>query len=284
VLADGNGGQDYLVGVTKQWLQNKEKFDTLLDRVARLGEHVKAFEVAGFDVGKNGVAPGALGPKFDKHAPKGQLYLVRGTTKKGKRKKAGGRAKKPLLYTGALRQKDVLLWLKAKSAAFKRGWKKVKAALKEVKAEAAEREAVRLRAVADQEAKLAAAEKEDVSGDGKVTKQTYVEPHDADSQPPQAGDKVRAHYVGTLEADGSKFDSSRDRGDPFEFTLGQGQVIGCWDKGFATMRVGERAVLTCDSDEAYGDAGSGAKIPGGATLKFDVELLGFDSAAAKEEL
>jgi FKBP-type peptidyl-prolyl cis-trans isomerase len=59
------------------------------------------------------------------------------------------------------------------------------------------------------------------------------------------------------------------------------QVIGCWDKGFATMRVGEKAVLTCDADEAYGERGSGAKIPGGATLRFDVELLSFSSANAE---
>jgi FK506-binding protein 4/5 len=81
------------------------------------------------------------------------------------------------------------------------------------------------------------------------------------------------HYTGTLESDGSKFDSSRDRNDPFEFTIGQGQVIKGWDKGVATMKPGERATLKCLSPYAYGATGSPPKIPGGATLNFDVELL-----------
>ena len=61
---------------------------------------------------------------------------------------------------------------------------------------------------------------------------------------PNAGDEVRAHYTGTL-LDGTKFDSSRDRGTEFKFTLGQGQVIKGWDLGFASMKLGEKAVLTC---------------------------------------
>jgi hypothetical protein len=84
---------------------------------------------------------------------------------------------------------------------------------------------------------------------------------------------VRAHYTGTLD-DGSKFDSSRDRGKEFKFKIGKGQVIKGWDTGFASMQVGEHAVLRCRSDYAYGPRGQG-KIPANATLTFDVELLGF---------
>jgi peptidylprolyl isomerase len=91
---------------------------------------------------------------------------------------------------------------------------------------------------------------------------------------PNAGDEVRAHYTGTLQ-DGSVFDSSRTRGKEFKFTLGQGNVIKGWDQGFASMRKDEQAILRCRSDYAYGDAGAGDKIPAGATLDFDVELLGF---------
>jgi len=93
------------------------------------------------------------------------------------------------------------------------------------------------------------------------------------------GDEVEVHYVGTLESDGSKFDSSRDRSSPFKFKLGQGQVIKGWDKGVATMKLGEKSILTLRSDYAYGDAGSGAKIPGGATLKFEVELLSWSDGS-----
>lgn len=89
---------------------------------------------------------------------------------------------------------------------------------------------------------------------------------------PCSGDTVFVHYVGTL-TDGTKFDSSRDRGDQFSFVLGQGKVIKGWDVGVATMKRGELAVLTCRSDYAYGDTGSPPTIPPKATLCFEVELF-----------
>ena len=89
---------------------------------------------------------------------------------------------------------------------------------------------------------------------------------------PTVGMRVKVHYTGTL-VDGSKFDSSRDRGSPFEFTLGKGEVIKGWDEGIAKMKVGEHSVLTITSDYAYGDNGYPPVIPKKATLLFDVELL-----------
>jgi FK506-binding protein 4/5 len=82
---------------------------------------------------------------------------------------------------------------------------------------------------------------------------------------------------GTLESDGSKFDSSRDRSDPFVFTLGKGQVIKGWDHGVATMKKGEIAKFTLAPEFAYGEAGSPPKIPANATLVFEVELLSWVS-------
>ena len=88
----------------------------------------------------------------------------------------------------------------------------------------------------------------------------------------QKGETAVVHYVGTLE-DGTKFDSSIDRGQPFSFVLGAGGVIAGWDQGVLGMKIGEKRKLTIASDLAYGDAGVPGAIPGGATLIFEVELL-----------
>lgn len=87
------------------------------------------------------------------------------------------------------------------------------------------------------------------------------------------GDIVSVHYTGTLE-NGTKFDSSVDRGVPFEFTLGAGQVISGWDIGVEGMKIGEVRKLTISSELAYGASGAGNSIPPNATLIFEVRLLG----------
>jgi peptidylprolyl isomerase len=127
-----------------------------------------------------------------------------------------------------------------------------------------------------------------VTDDGKVTKVILQEGTGAQ---PKEGDKVKVHYVGTLQSDGSQFDSSRDRDEEFEFKIGTGVIKG-WSLGVATMKVGELSRFTIDSEYAYGDAGSGEKIPGGATLVFEIELLSIvkshksreDAIAAAEQL
>jgi hypothetical protein len=93
---------------------------------------------------------------------------------------------------------------------------------------------------------------------------------------PNPGDTVKAHYTGWLEGFDSekKFDSSRDRNRPFTFRVGAGQVIRGWDEAFGSMSIGERRKIILSPRLGYGDRGAGGIIPGGATLYFDVELLG----------
>ena len=97
--------------------------------------------------------------------------------------------------------------------------------------------------------------------------------------PAESGDQLSMHYTGTIDASseagvkGMKFDSSRDRDQVFKFTLGKGQVIDGWDKGLLGLCLGAKARLVLPPDMAYGAGGAGTDIPGGATLKFDVEVM-----------
>ncbi|MDB9457519.1 FKBP-type peptidyl-prolyl cis-trans isomerase, partial [Dolichospermum circinale CS-545/17] len=100
----------------------------------------------------------------------------------------------------------------------------------------------------------------------------YVELEEGTGATPQTGQTVVVHYTGTLE-DGTKFDSSRDRNQPFSFKIGVGQVIKGWDEGLSTMKVGGRRQLIIPSELGYGARGAGNVIPPHSTLLFDVELL-----------
>jgi peptidylprolyl isomerase len=103
-----------------------------------------------------------------------------------------------------------------------------------------------------------------------------IEVKPGDGASPKTGQTCVMHYTGWLYengAKGKKFDSSVDRGQPFEFKIGQHQVIAGWDEGVATMKVGGKRTLIIPPNLAYGERGAGGVIPANATLLFDVELI-----------
>ena len=115
-----------------------------------------------------------------------------------------------------------------------------------------------------------------------VTELQKIDLHVAPGEGISQGQVAVVHYTGWLydpranETKGTKFDSSRDRGQPFRFTIGSGQVIKGWEEGVQGMRVGSQRRLLIPADLAYGDRGAGGVIPPGASLVFDVELLGIE--------
>ena len=118
--------------------------------------------------------------------------------------------------------------------------------------------------------------KEEPKGDKKVvttaTGLKYIDEKEGTGRAAKVGDTVVVHYTGTFK-DGKKFDSSRDRGSPFSFTIGVGQVIPGWDEGVMSMKEGGRRKLVIPPKLGYGSQGVGGVIPPNSTLVFDVELI-----------
>ena len=116
-------------------------------------------------------------------------------------------------------------------------------------------------------------EKENINSNNNETKTVKIEIlKEGSGEPSKTGDLVLVHYTGTLE-NGTKFDSSLDRGTPLDFTLGENRVIQGWELGVLGMKVGEKRKLTIPSELGYGSQGAGELIPPNATLIFEVELL-----------
>lgn len=136
--------------------------------------------------------------------------------------------------------------------------------------------AISIPACSQKEAKSAsekASESQAISGAVKTASGlSYTDIVKGNGDAPTSGKNVTVHYTGTLE-DGKKFDSSVDRGQPFVFRIGAGEVIPGWDEGIMSMRVGGKRKLVIPSQLGYGAAGAGGVIPPNATLIFDVELL-----------
>ncbi len=134
---------------------------------------------------------------------------------------------------------------------------------------------VAIAACSDKDTKPAEAPKPAAASETAVTTPSglsYVDIVVGNGPSPVSGKPVKVHYTGWLE-NGTKFDSSVDRGEPFVFTIGAGEVIPGWDEGVMTMKVGGKRRLTVPAKLGYGEAGAGGVIPPNATLIFEVELL-----------
>lgn len=105
---------------------------------------------------------------------------------------------------------------------------------------------------------------------------SYTDTKVGEGPTPKKGDTVIVHYTGWLKQNDQKFDSSVDRGEPFRFHIGQGEVIQGWDEGVISMKVGGKRQLVIPASLGYGARGAGGVIPPNATLVFDVELLGIE--------
>ena len=264
------------------------KLNATLHRLAKLlapvAETARGARVAMMETMSNSFEPDDL-PGVDKYHSEAALVIWSGAGE--------GRAMRR--FKGKPTLKLLLPFLKKHSASVRNNWPRVKELLDADNARATagkEAEAAKLAAL---KAAAAATEAAEVccDGDGGVLKRVLRK---GKGLKPPDGSTVSAHYTGRTHLvpgeaaaplmEGPIFDSSHQGGDPFEFALGQGHVIPGWDQGFASMRVGERALLTLTPEYAYGEDGSPPKIPGGATLEFDVELLSFEppSKEPKEEL
>jgi FKBP-type peptidyl-prolyl cis-trans isomerase len=104
----------------------------------------------------------------------------------------------------------------------------------------------------------------------------YTDTKVGEGPTPKKGDTVIVHYTGWLKQNDQKFDSSVDRGEPFRFHIGEGEVIQGWDEGVISMKVGGKRQLVIPASLGYGARGAGSVIPPNATLVFDVELLGIE--------
>lgn len=108
----------------------------------------------------------------------------------------------------------------------------------------------------------------------KLFQVTHIEKGD-NTNFPQSGDKVTVHYTGTFPDTGRKFDSSKDRNQPFQFKLNMNHVIQCWDKVVERMSKGEKIKVICPSRLAYGERGAGGVIPPNADIAFEIEMINF---------
>eukprot|EP00466_Bigelowiella_natans_P008592 jgi/Bigna1/136756/aug1.35_g11464 len=286
---------DVVLMAYKNWSPNKDKHNATMERLATILKDT-GIVVATFDSYEN-FFDNQVFQVEDEHWQECRVYLI-----------AGGEAtpevRKPILVADGskesslpLTQGNILKQLKAKLPEIQQEWNTIKGNVVEVRRQVAEekernkKEAEEAKKQAEEEAekleeKLKFIPKIDCTKDedNGVIKQTIKE---GTGDVPKKGDQYKTVSFIVKHIMPFEFHAiscgSRDRDETFKFPLGASQVIRCWDMAFATMKVGEKAVLTCQPEYAYGERGSPPTIPPDSILRFDVELVSFTPSGSNDK-
>eukprot|EP01065_Artemidia_motanka_P032399 TRINITY_DN39415_c0_g1_i1.p1 TRINITY_DN39415_c0_g1~~TRINITY_DN39415_c0_g1_i1.p1 ORF type:complete len:794 (+),score=270.82 TRINITY_DN39415_c0_g1_i1:57-2384(+) len=251
----------------KSWMQNRGPFQDALDRAAKALRSVSSIAVAKMDTSSNYFDTDLY--KKTEHLHQNPVGFLIG----------GGAQQRFAPKRFAVR--SALKWLRKRVPEVESKWEAVAEELGRLEAEErAAREKENERAAAELRQLHETMDSVNITEDGGVVKFTR---RAGKGEKPRKGDRVSVHYSGELLADGSETDSSLSKGKPFSFLLLREEVLPCWDKAVATMTPGEEAVLVCTAEYAFGDIGNAPKIPPGATLKYEMELISFERNEQEEE-
>eukprot|EP01062_Namystynia_karyoxenos_P069645 TRINITY_DN65109_c0_g1_i1.p1 TRINITY_DN65109_c0_g1~~TRINITY_DN65109_c0_g1_i1.p1 ORF type:complete len:777 (+),score=256.83 TRINITY_DN65109_c0_g1_i1:81-2411(+) len=239
-----------------------------LDMLAQVLRGVPDFVVAQMETGSNQFDKTLFGGTDGAHKQPVGFLLGRGAT--------------PIkFFPRRLTAETTLKWLRKNSPAVAEKWDNLLVAMAQAEKRAREEREQAVNAERKTREELAQYERVNVTGDGGVVK--YIVEAGSGESSPAKGDRVRANYTATVLSTGVVWDSSNQRGESAEFVLGEQMFPDCWEEAVPTMVTGEKAVLLCSAEYGFKDIGNAPHIKPGASLRYDIELLSFESAAGDSD-